>query len=132
VPEEKNSAKLNSVDQRSDRRLRVSAPIEVVKTDLEGKQFTERTLIEDVSDFGCRFSISGAIAKGATVTVNVLGANCKPLSNESPRQFEIMWVQRRGQNSTVGARLVSGQKMDKVKLAEQNPALPDGTQSKEL
>jgi hypothetical protein len=100
----------------------------VVKTDVEGRQVTERSFIEDVSDFGCRFSISGAIAKGDAVVVKVLGLDRRPLRNEPSRQFEIMWVQRKGNNSTVGGRMVNGPNMDKAKLAAENSPLVDGTQ----
>ena len=122
---EKNSTYVPPVELRSDSRLRVSVAIEVVKTDGAGRQVTERSFIEDVSDFGCRFSIAGPVAKGDIVTVRVLGSNRKPQNPEPPRQFEIMWVQLSGKHCTVGARIVSGQKMDKVKLAEENPPLPE-------
>jgi PilZ domain len=131
MPEEKTKANLYPVEKRSDSRLRVSVPIEVVKTDAEGHQVTERSFIEDVSDFGCRFSISCAIAKGDILTVEVLELSRKPQSHEPPRQFEVMWVQRQSKNSAVGARIVSGQKMDKVKLAEGNPPLSESTQRRD-
>ena len=127
LPEEKTSSNLRTAELRSDTRLRVSVPVEVAKAGVDGRQVTERTCIQDVSDFGCRFSVSFVIAKGDIVTLKILAVNATVLAHEQPRQFEIMWAQRNGKTTTVGARMIGGQKMDKAKLAEENPAPSQGT-----
>lgn len=134
MSEGKSGANVNFVEQRSDSRIRVSAPIEVIQTDREGRAVTEQSCIEDVSDFGCRFSIRGAVERGDLVTVNLLGADHKPLRNEPPRRFEVMWVQRDAKLSIVGARVLEGQKLDKVKLAEESwkdPQHPESLERKD-
>ncbi len=115
---------MHSVEQRSDSRIRVSVPIEVIRTDREGRTVTEQTSIEDVSDFGCRFSIRGTVERGDVVAVNVLGSDLRPLRNEPSRRFEVMWVQRDAKLSIVGARVLEGPKLDKVKLAEESRKNP--------
>lgn len=112
---------LRPVERRDSSRIAVHVPIEVTLTDSRGKQATERAFIEDVSSFGCRFSVRADIQQGATVTLKVLGKRGMP--DDEPRMFEVMWVQRRQNTSTIGARLIEGEKLDKVK--EASPDNPD-------
>ena len=111
VAEEKSTPNLYLIEKRVSRRILVHVPIEVTETDGQGHNITERTFIEDVSDFGCRFSIVGPVHQGETIALKLLGANGKPLPDEEPRRYEIMWVAKNDRNSTVGARLLRGEKL---------------------
>ena len=93
----------------------VHVPVEVTEVEGEGHTFTERTFIEDVSDFGCRFSTRGPVQQGDTVSVKVLGVGGKTLPDEEPRLYEVMWVARKEHGSTVGARVLQGEKLANIK-----------------
>lgn len=111
MAEEKSNPKLHVLDRRKDgRRILVQTPVEVAKMGGDGRPITERTFIEDVSNFGCRFSTRGPMQKGDTVAVKILGSNGKSLPDEEPRFYEIMWVASNLQRFTVGARLLQGEK----------------------
>lgn len=113
MPEEKSSPGVFLVDRRrAERRILVNVPVEVTEVDGKGHPFTERTFIEDVSDFGCRFSTRGPVQQGDTISVKVLGPGGKAAPDEEPRLFEVMWVARKEHGSTVGARLLQGKKMN--------------------
>jgi len=121
VPEEKSNPGVFLVERRrAERRILVHVPIEVTKVDGEGHPFLERTFIEDVSDFGCRFSIRGPAQQGDKVTVKLLGPDGNSLKDEEPRQFETMWVAQRERSLTVGARLVQGEKLSNVQTPPEN------------
>jgi hypothetical protein len=120
VSEEKSSSDMYMVNRRVERRTLVNAPVEVTEDDGEGHHITEHTFIEDVSDFGCRFSTRGPVQQGDTVSVRLLGPNGKALPDEEPRLYEIMWVARKEHGSTVGARLRQGEKLDNVKSPPEN------------
>jgi hypothetical protein len=115
VPEEKSNPGVFLVERRrAERRILVHVPVEVIKVDGEGHSFLERTFIEDVSDFGCRFSIRGQVQQGDKITVKLLGPDGNSLQGEEPRRFEIMWVARNERTFTVGARLLQGEKLANV------------------
>lgn len=121
MPEEKSNPGVFLVERRrAERRILVHVPIEVTKVDGEGHPFIERTFIEDVSDFGCRFSIRGPAQQGDKVTVKLLGPDGNSLRGEEPRQFEIMWVAQRERSLTVGARLLQGEKLSNVQSPPEN------------
>lgn len=103
--QEKKSQATSGIDRRTDTRLRVHIPVEVTWTDAAGRQITERTYVEDVSDFGCRFSTRERMKQGDVVSVQLLGTNGKIASKEGPKVFKIMWVSRKPKGMTVGARL---------------------------
>ena len=109
MPEEESNHSLFLIERRrAERRILVHVPVEVTEVDGEGRSFTERTFIEDVSDFGCRFSTRGLVQQGDTVAVKLLGPHGNSLPDEEPRLFEIMWVARKERGTTVGARLAPG------------------------
>ena len=115
VSEEKSNPGVFLVERRrAERRILVHVPVEVTEVDGEGHAFTERTFIEDVSDFGCRFSTRGPVQKGDTVAVKILGSNGKALPDEESRFYEIMWVAPNSHGFTVGARLHQGEKLASV------------------
>ena len=111
MSEEKSTTNLYSVEKRTSSRILVHVPIEVTGRDNNGNAITERTFIEDVSDFGCRFSIVGPVQKGETVALKLLGPNGRPLPDEEPRLYEIMWVAKNDRNTTLGARLLQGENL---------------------
>jgi hypothetical protein len=120
VSEEKGTSTLHGIERREDKRILAYVPVEVTELDSEGHPITERTFIEDVSDFGCRFSTRGQVQKGDTVAVKLLGPNGKNLPDEKPRLYEIMWVARKERGYTVGARVLLGEKLANVKFPSEN------------
>ena len=110
-------------ERRADARLIVNAPVEIAGTSNNECPFTERTVIENVSDVGCRFSMRGAVQKGDTIAVRLLAQDGQSLLDEPAKLFEVMWVEFRTSSLFVGARILSGEKLDKAKLL-QNPGGP--------
>ncbi len=120
MSEEKSRSILHVIERRVERRLLVHVPVEVTEIDGEGHPITERTFIEDVSDFGCRFSTRGPVKQGDTVAVKMLGHYGNNLPDEAPRLHEIMWVAPKYRGSTVGARLLQGDKLANAKFPPEN------------
>lgn len=108
---------------RSDTRIVVKVPVEIIAVNEEGSRITERTHVQDVSDFGCCFSMQGMLKKGDTVAVQLLAQDGQSLSDDPAKLFEVMWVERRTSSSLVGARILSGEKLDRAKSL-QNPGGP--------
>jgi hypothetical protein len=120
VSEEKSTSNLHVIEHGAERCILVNVPVAVTEIDGEGHQITERTFIEDVSDFGCRFSTHGPVQQRDTVTLKILGPNGNNLPDEKPRLYEIMWVARKEHGSTVGARALQGEKLANVKFPLEN------------
>ncbi|HXP78482.1 MAG TPA: PilZ domain-containing protein [Verrucomicrobiae bacterium] len=121
MSEEKSNPGVFFIERRrAERRILVHVPVEVTEVDGKGNPFTERTFIEDVSDFGCRFSTRGPVQQGDTVSVKVLGSGGKTLPDEEPRLYEVMWVARKEHGTTVGARLFHGEKLTDIKSLPEN------------
>jgi hypothetical protein len=121
VSEEMSTPKIDLIDRRrSERRILVNVPVEVTEIDGEGHHITERTFIEDVSDFGCRFSTRGLMKQGDKVSVKLLGPNGSALPDEEPHLYEIMWVARKEHSSTVGARMVKVEKSVDINFSQDN------------
>ena len=114
------------IEHRAEKRVLVNVPVEVTEIDDEGQPVTERTVIEDVSDFGCRFSTRGPVKQGDTVAVKLLGNNGNTLPDEGPRLYEIMWVARKQNGSTVGARVLQGEKLASTKFPPENSKQKNG------
>jgi hypothetical protein len=91
-------------------------PVEVTEMNGQGVPFVDRTFIEDVSDFGCRFSTRVPIKQGDTIALKILGRYGNKLPDEEPRLYEIMWVAAKGHVSTVGARLRHSEKLANAKF----------------
>jgi hypothetical protein len=127
VPEEKSTATLHGIERRTERRILVNVAVEVTEFNNDGRPFTERSFIEDVSDLGCRFSTRGPVRQGDTVAVKILGRNGMSLPDEEPRYYEIMWVAPKKQGFTVGARLMPGEKLANLKLPPQNGGQKPGS-----
>lgn len=121
MPEENDNPNLFLIEHRRvERRIEVFVPVEVTKIDDQGRDRTERTFIEDVSDFGCRFSTRRSVQKGDTVSVKLLGPDGDTFTDEKPRLYEIMWVAPKKRGSTVGARLLQGEKLARVRSLPEN------------
>jgi hypothetical protein len=103
-------------NRRADKRISVSVRVEIMALDGGGHPFTERTFIEDVSNFGCRFSMRGTVQKGDTVSVKPLSPKGDSLTNEKGQLFEVMWVAPNSHSMTVGARLLQGEKLANTKF----------------
>lgn len=115
----KQSEEPAGIDRRNEIRLRVDIPIEVTWTGAEGRQITERTFVEDVSDFGCRFSTRKSMKQGDTVSVQLLSRNGKFVSSDKPKAFTIMWISRKLTGMTVGARLQGTDQIASTKAASE-------------
>ncbi len=116
MSEEKGTSILHVVNRRAETRILVHVPVEVTVIDEQGQMVTDRTFIEDVSDFGCRFTTRGPVKQGDTVAVKILGKYGNSLSDEAPRLYEIMWVAPKDHSHTVGARLLQGEKLANTKF----------------
>jgi len=116
VSEEKSETTLLGIEKRLEKRILVNVPVEVTEIDSQGREFKERTFIEDVSDFGCRFSTRGPVQQGDTVSVKLLGPHGRDVPDEQPHLYEIMWVARKQTGSTVGARELQGEKLANIKF----------------
>ena len=116
MPEEKSNPNLFIVEQRAERRILVHVPVEITEIDGEGHNIKERTFIEDVSDFGCRFSTRGIVRQGQTIALKILGSHGNILSDEEPRFYEVMWVAPKERGFTVGARMLQREKLANVKF----------------
>jgi hypothetical protein len=116
VSEEQKTSVLHLIERRVERRILVHVPVEVTEIDGEGRPITERTYIEDVSDFGCRFTTNGPVKQGDTVAVKILGRYGNKLPDEESRLYEIMWVAPKDQRFTVGARVLQGEKLANAKF----------------
>jgi hypothetical protein len=93
-----------TVERRSYKRFLLHSPVEITGVDESGLQFAERSQLEDVGDRGCCFSIRGAVHQGSVLGVMPLGPEGENLPDEFPRLFVIIWVKRKGNRLTVGAR----------------------------
>lgn len=116
MSEEESTSTLHLVEHRAVKRVLVNVPVEVTEIDGEGQPVTGRTSIEDVSDFGCRFSTRGPVKQGDTVSVKVLGRYGNNLQDEMSRLYENMWVAPKDHGCTVGARLLEGEELAKAKF----------------
>jgi PilZ domain len=120
VSDDKGTSILHVVNRRAESRILVHVPVEVTEIDEQGQTFTDRTFIEDVSDFGCRFTTRGPVKQEDTVAVKILGKYGNSLSEEAPRLYEIMWVAPQDHGFTVGARLLQGEKLANTKFPAGN------------
>jgi hypothetical protein len=120
VSEGKSTSTVHFIEHRSEKRVLVNVPVEVTEIDGEGHVFTEHTFIEDVSDFGCRFSTRGPVKQGDTVSVKVLGRYGNNLQSEASRVYDVMWVASKDHASTVGAWLLQGEKLANAKFPPEN------------
>jgi len=93
-----------SDERRADKRLMLHSRVEITGVDDAGLQFVERSCLEDAGDMGCRFSVRNAVHPGGILGIEPLGPDGENFQEEFPRLFVIIWVKRKGDRLTVGAR----------------------------
>jgi len=119
VAEESDKPRIFLIERRkTEQRVLVNVPVEVIFETGEGNRVTERTFIEDVSDLGCRFTTRAPAHQGDTVSLRFVGPTDRRMPNEEARHYKIMWVAPHGRGSTVGARLVTGEKPAEVEAVQ--------------
>jgi hypothetical protein len=119
VAEESDKPRIFLTERRkTEQRVLVNVPVEVIFETGEGNRVTERTFIEDVSDLGCRFTTRAPAHQGDTVSLRFVGPTDRRMPNEEARHYKIMWVAPHGRGSTVGARLVTGEKPAEVEAVQ--------------
>ena len=102
--------------KRREDRLVVSIPVEITGIDRVGHLFTERTLVENVTEIGCRFNTQKQLQCGEIVAVKPLEPGKKSMTQEQLQLFEIVWAAHHKAGCTVGARKLQGQKLANVKF----------------
>jgi hypothetical protein len=111
VAEENDKPRIFLIERRrAERRVLVNLSVEVTFETGEGNRVTERTFIEDVSDLGCRFTTRAPAHQGDTVSLRFVGPAGGRTPDEEARHYKVMWVAPHGRGSTVGARLITGEK----------------------
>jgi PilZ domain-containing protein len=118
LPEEKSTTTLHLIERRVEKRILVYVPVEVTEIDSDGQLVTERTFIEDVSDFGCRFTTRGSVKQGETIAVKILGRDGSTLPKEDAQLYEVMWVAPKDHGYSVGARLLQGEMLANAKFPQ--------------
>lgn len=97
-------------ERRSDQRLVLHSPVAITGIDEAGRQFTEQSRLENVSDKGCRFSIGRKIHPGAIPGIEPLGPSGEKYPDEYPRLFVVVWVGFTGGFFAIGNRcMVEGE-----------------------
>jgi hypothetical protein len=91
-------------ERRADKRLLLHSWVQITGIDKAGQQFSERSRLEDVGDSGCRFTLPGAVQEGCVVGIMPLDQEGEALPDEFPRLFVVIWVKRKGNRLTIGAR----------------------------
>ena len=106
--------------QRREERLSVSIPVEITGVDRAGHLFTERTLVEDITEIGCRFDIRTQLQCGDIIAVKLLEPGEKSMTHGQPHLFEVVWAAHHRTVCTVGARKLQGEKLAKAKFPPPN------------
>ena len=106
--------------QRREERLSVSIPVEITGIDRAGHLFTERTLVEDVTEIGCRFDTRTQLQCGDIIAVKPLEPGKKSMTHVQAHLFEVAWAAHHRKICTIGARKLHGEKLAKVKFPPPN------------
>ncbi len=93
-------------NQRAEERISVNLAVEISWTDSKGNNFSERTIIEDVTSVGCRFRSQVELHAGDLVSILPIGASLKGMAGEQKQEFKIMWCAHEGTHWSTGARKV--------------------------
>lgn len=91
-------------DRRADPRLLLHTQVEISGVDKAGRQFAERSSLEDAGDAGCRFRLRNTVQAGAILGVEPLGPGGERFPDEYSRLFLAIWVKWRGDRWMVGTR----------------------------
>jgi hypothetical protein len=103
-------------DRRADPRLLMHTQVEISGIDKAGRQFAERSSLEDVGDAGCRFWLRNSVQAGTAVGVQPLGPGGEKFQGECSRLFLVIWVKWRGDRWMVGTRCLSEEELSGVGL----------------
>ena len=60
-------------ERRADHRIFLHSSVEITGVDDAGRQFAERSRLEDVGNLGCRFSMQNAVHPGGILGIEPLG-----------------------------------------------------------
>lgn len=74
----------------------------------------ERTKTEDISETGCRLDTKVPVKCGDIVEIKLMAPPGTHLPEETPHQFEIMWVQPTKAGRSIGARKIRDGEIWKV------------------
>ena len=107
-------------DRRKESHLTANTPAEITGIDRAGHIFNEHTVIQDVTEVGCRFDARTQLRCGDIVAVKALAPGEKVLTQAQPQLFEVMWAANRGTGCTVGTRKLQGEKLANVKFPPAN------------
>lgn len=117
---DKQSELINSERRQEVRQIVNDLPIEITGIDSRGHLFTERALVRDVTERGCRFDIRIPVRCGDILVLKPLLPGEKVLSDEHSQLFDVMWTANHGSSCTVGARILQGEKLENVKFPPPN------------
>jgi hypothetical protein len=91
-------------ERRTDKRFFLHSQVEITGVDDSGRQFAERSHLEDVGDLGCRFSMRSVVQQGGILGVEPLGPGGENFPDEYSRLFVVIWVKCSGDRLMVGTR----------------------------
>ena len=101
-------------DRRKAQRLFLFFPIVISGVDRNGRPFIERTKTDDISESGCRLVTSVPLNCGDLIDIKLKLPPGASFPEESPQQFEVMWVHPIKSGWTIGARNIHGKQVWKV------------------
>ena len=90
-------------DRRKYKRVLLSFRIQVSGIDCTGHEFQERTVISDVSEYGCRFDLLRQILLDDVVKIEVVRLDGGLLDEREQLQFKVAWVDPSVRGWTIGA-----------------------------
>jgi hypothetical protein len=120
------SSDLAATERRREQRLSADIPAEITGIDHAGHLFTERTLLEDVSEIGYRFETHTQLQCGDIVAVKPVEPGEKSLMLGQSQLVEVAWIAHHKAGWTVGTRKLHGEKLAKPEFppASYSPRLP--------
>ena len=91
-------------ENRREQRIAMDLSVEITRYDLQGRMFTERTRIEDISKKGCRFKLRVELQAGDIVSIRPLVPGDPYLGQDEQLQlYEIRWAAQLGTRWNTGA-----------------------------
>ncbi|MGH9678938.1 MAG: hypothetical protein ACRD4Y_03225, partial [Candidatus Acidiferrales bacterium] len=87
------------------------APVEIANLQAGERPAAERTVIEDVGDFGCRFSLRGPVQPGDVLALTLLARDGTSPLDLPVKIFEVIWVEQGAEKWSVGARAYEGERL---------------------
>jgi hypothetical protein len=113
-------------ERRREDRLSTEIPVEITGINHAGHLFTERTLLEDVTEIGCRFETHTQLQCGDVVAIKPVEPGEKSLMLGQSQLVEVVWIAHHKAGWTVGTRKLHGEKLAKPEFppASYSPRLP--------